>query len=151
MRLVALVLILGTLIGCTTLKYAPQWGEPNYQANVISPTELIVIGERFDGWLVRVIGIVRIDKGVAYLFHNRDSYEIGDFSASIMLGLASEIELLGISPEELREAEGDFILVEGRFKNRPRFELEEGEMLVGANSAGSLSQINMLIRLGRPR
>jgi len=94
----------------------------------VSAFELLTVGEKYDGWRVRVYGILLFTKDRSLLFVSQDAYRMRDEASSIYLDLS------GVSSnilQTLKDANGKGVVISGVFQDEKRDRNTGVEMTFG--------------------
>jgi hypothetical protein len=138
---IVLVCLLG--VGFRPAVAGNQPGAEEYSG--ISALELLANGRLYDGWPVRVRGVLsisRTDGGYrTYLFISQEHYRLPDPWSAI--GLAFADELLSRQKEKLLEASGRYVEVYGVFDYRGRTRGRPGIVALRPDpSSGAITDIS---------
>lgn len=126
------------------------WGKADAMAVPVSITELLATGNRFGGWSVSVIGVLEYSGDKDLLFSSVETYSNSDTASALGIRLDDAVEA-GLSRHALRQADGKFVQIEGRFRPYQRYQLKEFQVRIGVPVAGVIESVTYIEEIERRR
>lgn len=112
----------------------------------VSAIELLTVGEKYDGWRVKVQGFLLFTKDRSLLYLGREAYETRDEASSMYLDLnGAQLDLV----RALKDASGKYVAISGVFKNEKRTKNAGDEMTFGPPYKGRIESIKNMTVLQR--
>jgi len=94
------------------------YGKVSQDAIEVSLINLIATPEQYDGKLVRVTGVAKVEFENSGLYLSRDDYKNAITKNAVCLTL--DEKLLGTTYENLKKSNGKYVLVEGIFNSKKK-------------------------------
>ena len=113
-----------------------SYGKANHQCLDTSLIQLIANPDKYHGELVRVIGVVKIEFEGNQIFTSKEHYEYSISKNALWINLNSDC--LGVSKEELKKYNGQYVLIEGIFDKN-----NTGHMGMNSGSINNISRFDL--------
>ena len=145
------VIIAALIFGCASVG-SREWGQTDKTANPVSIIELVANGSAYDGWRIRVQGIIHTDKHRPLLFPNALTHDKFDAASSIFIATPEPEsgELVQQLPIGDFDLDGRTVLIEGQYFFSPRKKLAADEILIGIPYIGVIENVTYVLVLEGP-
>ena len=104
------VLVMVAALTGSTIAASPQPPPSGEEARAVSMIQLIANPDRYEGRLVRLIGVAHFAMEESALYLHREDAETLNSNNAVWLGASP-----GLTEEEYKALSGAFVVVEGRF------------------------------------